>query len=187
MLVYVLIVLDEANDPNYILVGNYEMGFQFDRIKWHLWGFAEFDPSSIGIDRDSDKKSVLKVGSLEGDIYEQEVGRTNDNDDPIENFVKFGFIGDRTGSIKHCGGINLRIKGSGSLAMQLIGQDAVDSQTLTSLTLAATPGKEYFRPAFFQSEKISLKLSLNLEGSYFSLHRANIYTNVIFESRPMNA
>lgn len=181
---YILVTLDGATEPNYIIVGNYENGITFDRIKWHLWSFADFSPSGIGIDRDANKKTVLKVSSLSGNIYGQETDRRNDNSTAINNFAQFAYISQEQNAIHHCGGLGIRITGSGSLALELYGQDNVDYQSIGTLTLAATPGKEYMRPATFNSEKISVKLSLNAVGSYMKLNRVNVYTNLIFNSRP---
>jgi hypothetical protein len=184
LLLYILVSLDGAAEPNYIFVGNYENGFQFNKIKWHLWYFADFAPSGIAIDRDSNQKPILKVSSLSGNIYGQEVGRKNDVSTAIPTFIQFGPVGSNNNSIHHCGGVGLRIRGLGTLSSTLYGHENIDMMVLRTLTLVESPGKDYILPAFFQSEKISLKLELNAVGAYMQLLRANVYTNVVFESRP---
>jgi hypothetical protein len=184
LLLYILVPFNGSSENSHIFVVNYENGFQADRVKWHIWQFQEFAPSSIFIDRDANKKTVLKVSSLSGNIYAQEENRHNDDLSAIEQRVNFGYVGNSDNTIKHCGAIGLRIVGLGDLKLTLTGQDDVDFQALGDLTLSTTPGKEYIRPAFFQSEKIGLNLSFNNVNWYFKLHRVNVYTNVIFNSRP---
>jgi hypothetical protein len=184
MRVYILVTLDGAVSPNFIIVGNYENGFTNDRIKWHLWSFADFSPSSISIDRDANRKTVLKVSSLSGNIYAQEDNRRNDVLTAINHYVRFALVGQQTNSIHHFGAVGLRIAGSGDVEMELRGQDNVDFQDLGTITLSANPGHEYIRDAYLNTEKASLRLALNNVGSYMRIKRINIYVNVIFNSRP---
>ena len=184
LLLYILVPLYGTTENSHIFVVNYENGFLADRVKWHLWAFQYFSPSSILIDRDSNKKTILKVTSLSGNIYAQEENRRNDNNSAIQQYLNFGYIGSNDNSIKHCGGIGLRIAGVGDILMQIKGEDDIDFQDIGTLTLNTRPGKEYIRPAFFQSEKIGLQLTLNNVNWYFRLHRVNVYTNVAFNSRP---
>lgn len=184
-LIYVLVPLDGVSSPNYILVGDFERGFEADRIKWHLWSFAEFSPSCMGIDIDATtKKTTLKVATLSGNIYAQEDDRKNDAGVAINNFIQFALLGETANAIHHYGGIGLRIKGVGTLGVRLYGEDNIDTQILPNLVLAATPGKEYIRLANFQSEKASLKISLNEANGYFKLDKMGLYANVVFYSRP---
>lgn len=184
-LIYVLLPLDGAVSPNYIAVGEYENGLNFKSIKWHLWSFQDFSPSSIAIDIDfATKKSVLKVSSLSGNIYSQETDRKNDNLTSILSHVKFALLNQFPNAIHHVGALGFRIKGSGSLGIEIRGQEDIDLQTLPSLTLMATPGKEIIRQATFQSEKASVKLSLSSAEGYFKLKELNVYMNIAAFSRP---
>lgn len=185
LLIYILVPLDGAVSPNYIIVGEYENGITFDKIKWHLWSFQNFSPSSIAIDIDYiTKKLELKISSLSGNIYTPEVNRRNDNATAILSHIKFALLGDMPNAIHHVGAVGLRVKGSGSLVMELRGEDDVDVETVPPLTLVSTPGKEYIRPAKFQSEKASFKISMASANGYFILKEAVVYQNVIFLSRP---
>lgn len=184
-LIYILVPLDSAISPNYIIVGNFEDGFQWDRIKWHLWNITGISPSSISIDINSlTKKNVFKFGSLSGNIYEQEVDRHDDNGNSIPQHVQFSPVGSATNAINHVGGVGFRIKGSGTLALELWGQDNSDYQLLAPITLSSNPGREIIRPSTFMSEKASLKISINAVGSWFKLRKVNIYANEIYKSRP---
>lgn len=185
MLIYILVPLDASVSPNYIIVGDFENGFALDKIRWHLWSFSGLTPSSIAIDLEAvSKQTILKFSDLTGNIYKQEIGRTNDNSSSINNYIKFAMVGGRTNAIHHIGMIGLRVVGSGNLAMEVRGQDNIEYQTLPSLALSTTPGREFQRPSTFQSERISFKLSLNNVGSYFRLRKVTLYINQIYESRP---
>jgi hypothetical protein len=184
LLFYVLVTLDSAVAPNCIIVGNYENGFAFDRIKWHLWNFTLFDPTSIGIDRGLNKETVFKVSGSTGNLYAQEENRKNDNGEAINHFIKFAQVGGSSNSIHHCGGIGFRINGIGTMGLDLFGQDNKDHDVLPPLPLIENTGQELFRHAHFQSEKIALRISLHSYDAYFKLRKLNVYTNVIFSSRP---
>lgn len=184
-LLYILVPLDGATSPNYIIVGDYENGLDFKGTKWHLWSFVDFSPSSIAIDLDfSTKKTVLKTTSLSGNIYSQEENRRNDNSAIIPSHVQFALLSEVPNAIHHVGALGFRVKGSGVLDINIYGQDNIDTQAIPGLTLSATPGKEYIRPATFQSEKASVKISMNELNEYFILKELVVYMNVIFLSRP---
>lgn len=185
LLLYILAPFDGAISPNYIIVGDYENGFDSERIKWHLWSFQDFSPSSIGIDVDfTTKKKVLKVSSLSGNIYEQEQDRRNDNSSFIPCYIRTALVGAPDNSIHHFGAIGLRIKGSGNIKIELFGQDDIDYFLCAPVALSANPGKEFVRECFFQSERCSVKLSIENLNEWFSLRKINVYANEIFASRP---
>lgn len=184
-LIYILVPLDGAISPNYIIVGNFENGFQWDRIKWHLWNITGISPSSIGVDVNPiTKKNVFKFGSLSGNIYAQEVDRRNDDGNAINQVVRFALVGSKTQAIHHFGAVGLRVKGSGTLGLKIYNMDDTEFEQLANITLSATQGQEILREASLNSEKASLELTLNSFGSYFKLRRANVYVNVIFNSWP---
>lgn len=185
LLLYILVPLDGAVSPNSIIVGDYENGFDTERIKWHLWSFQDFSPSSIGVDIDfTTKKKILKVSSLSGNLYEQEVGRKNDNGSFIPCYIRTAMVGAPDNAIHHFGGVGLRIKGTGNIKIELFGQDDIDYQLCGTLALQANPGREFFRLATFQSERASVKLSVANTGEWFSLRKINLYANEIFAGRP---
>lgn len=184
-LIYILVPLDGAVSPNYILVAEYENGLNFDKLKWHIWSLQDFSPSSIAIDLDNTtKKTTFKLSSLSGNIYTQEIGRRNDNNTSILSHIKFALIHEVQNAIHHIGALGFRIKGSGTLNIEIRGQENIDVQTLPNLTLGATPGKEIIRQSFFQSEKASVKISMSSANGYFILRELTLYMNLIFMSRP---
>ena len=187
MLIYFLCALDGATTTNAIVVGNFENGFTFDAIRWHVWGFANWFPSSIGVDRDlNTAEPVFKVASLSGNIYKQEKKRRDDELIAIPCFIQFSLTGAQSHTITHCGAIGLRIKGNGLLLLSLWGQDDVDNQTIAPVNLfSCRPGREITRLAHFQSERVSLKLELKNYGEWFLLNRINLFLNVIFNTRPI--
>jgi hypothetical protein len=186
MLLYILVPVDGSTDTNAIIVGNFENGLTFEAIKWHFWGFPGFYPSSIAIDRDDEGESVLKIASLTGNIYRQEPRRRNDNGIRIPFYIQFALIAIQNHTITHCGGVGFRMKGLGDLKITLLGQDAVDNQVLAPVPLlCCKPGKEVTRLAHFQSEKVSLKIEMTNYGDWFTLNRANLFLNTIFNTRPI--
>jgi hypothetical protein len=186
MLIYMLCAVDGSTQTNAIVVGNFENGFTFDKIRWHIWGFLGFFPSSIGVDRDQDTaETVFKVASRTGNLYKQEVSRRDDDLIRIPAYIQFSLTAAEDSTITHCGAVALRIKGVGSLLMSLWGQDDVDNQTLAPVNLTSCrPGKEFVRLAHFQSERVSLKIEVANYGEWFIINKINLFLNTIFVTRP---
>ena len=185
MLVYILVAIDTTNNTNAILVGNFENGFTPDKIKWHIWSFNPFVPSCIGIDRDDNKKTILKVSSHLGNIYVQEKNRRDDVNEVIPCFTHFALANIKPHAIHHVGALSFRMMGKGIMKMTLFGQDKVDNQILPGINLNCSPGKEFTSLAHFQSEKASLRVSNHNVGDYYLIRQVNMYINVIFETRPL--
>ncbi len=185
LLIYITLSLGEVGKINAILVGNFENGFNWQAIKWHLWSFSQFTPTCIGIDRDAKKKTVLKISSSLGNIYQQAAKRTDDNGYKIVCYVKFALINIQPNTITHIGGIGFRLKGMGLINLDLYGQDEVDHLELPSMNMACAPGKEFIALSHFQSEKAALRIETENVGDYFHINRINLYANIIFNSRPL--
>lgn len=185
MLLYLLLPIGDTDKTNTLIVGNFEDGLNFKSIKWHKWQFAPFVPSCIGIDRLPNRKTTLKLSSLTGNIYLTEPHRRLDVEDKISCWTRFALINMRPNNIHHYGAVGFRMKGKGLLGIKLFGQDKVDNQTLPSINLNCVPGKEFMSLAHFQSEKCSVYIENAEAGDYYLINRINLYTNIIFGTRPL--
>jgi hypothetical protein len=183
-LLYMTVPLEGEISPTHLFVCNFENGFQFNSVKWHMWQFP-FEPTCIGIDKLDSKKTELKISSLTGNIYKMVPKRTNDEGIKIRNYVKFGFVAAAPNAITHIGAIAFRIKGFGLLKLELLGQDEIDRMPLPSLNLVCMPGKEFTLLTHFQSEKVSLRIEPESVDHYFYLNRINMFANVIYNTRPL--
>ena len=185
MHIYMTVPIDGNGNISHILVGNFENGFNWNSIKWHKWSFTQFLPTCIGIDRESDKKTVLKISGNLGNIFKIAPKRRNDDGYSIPCYVKFALIGLAPNALTHIGAIGFRIQGFGLLNLKLFGQDEVEYKSLPSLNLKCGPGKEFHVLTHFQSEKVALRIELSNIDEYFYINRINMYSNIIFNSRPL--
>lgn len=175
--IYVLLPLDASTVPNYILVGDYQNGFDAQMIRFALWRLP-FDVNCMSLDVENDIP-VLYIGANEG-IYKLDETRFNDNGTGIDSSVSFAFISD-LGRILHCAGIRLRCNGSGSLQLSLASLSR--SANLPSLTLASYK-QELVRLANFVDDHVSLTIRTNLFNERFKLTRIVYMNKTIFEFRP---
>lgn len=185
MLIYILVAIDETDKTNAIIVGNFENGFSWDRIRWHFWKSEAFTPSCIGIDRDANKKTVLTVSGHLGNIYVQEKNRRDDVEIRIPCHIHFSLLSLKPHAIHHVGAISFRMMGAGILRMTLFGLDKKEFQDLPGINLNCSPGKEFMSLAHFQSEKASLLIHNENIGDYYYIKRIDMHMNIIFETRPL--
>ena len=185
MLIYILVAIDETDKTNALIVGNFENGFAWDRIKWHIWNSAAFTPSCIGIDRDNKQRTVLTISSHLGNIYAQEKNRRDDSGNKISCYTHFSLLALKPHAVHHCGAVSFRMMGKGVLKLRLIGQDTKDYQDLPGINLNCGPGKEFMSLAHFQTERISLRVENENVGDYYYIRRIDMHLNVIFETRPL--
>lgn len=184
--IYVAVPLDNATSCSHILVGDYTEGLDAKNIKWHIWASDAFTVECISVSiNNSTKKTFLRVGGRAGNLWNQTVGEVNDNSvTAIESYVQFSDMYLEEGKVHHLVGITTRVIGSGSLQYSIRGEDDSNIVNLNSLTLAASPGREYFKHANYNNEKISVKIRTNLAGEYFKLQSITLYLQAVWNTRP---
>lgn len=186
-LVYVLVPLDSATSPSHIFVGDYSEGMDFRNIRWHIWGFdaTAFAPACIAVGINNiTKKTYLRIGGYDGNVYNQTVGTLTDNGVAIDCYMQFALLFEEAGWVHHFAGIELRIVGAGSLQLSLRGEDATSVVNLNGLTLASAPGREYFRHSNYNNEKCSIKLRTSGATEWFNLKHLKLFTRPIWATRP---
>lgn len=182
-LVYCAIPLDGATSPSHVLVGDYQEGL--DKFKWDLWTFP-VAPTSIVVDvASATRQSILKLGSLTGNVYKLDTAATDDFDTAISSYVQFGHLPfDDDEKIWHFTGIRLRARGTGALDIQLFGEDGIRTETPSSIVLAELPGQAIFRGFDFTNEKCSVKIGIDEIGERFTITKFILYAKVEWEIRP---
>jgi hypothetical protein len=186
---YCAVPLDAATSPSHILFFDYNNGLAADAVRWSVWNFP-VAPVSIVVDVDvTTKRSVFKFAGYSGNVYKYDASASDDFGTAIESFIEFAFLpheadASRQEGLYHLGGINLRIRGSGSLQITARSQD--DDQTITGvpLTLTATSGIERFRLLDMLSFRSAVKLRTNLSGEYFHLTKFTQLVKWVYSELP---
>ncbi len=183
--IYILVPLDEATHCSHFIVGDFGEGFNHEQIRWHLWGFTTLVPECFALSVDSTTKEVyLRFGDRTANTYNQDADTVNDDSVNIETYVQMALLYVEDGWVHHLVGVGLRIKGSGNLDIDICGEDESNEITLPPLALAEDPGREYFRPANYNAERISIKLYMNGVNEYFELKKAIAYLKPVWATRP---
>lgn len=183
--IFVLVPLDAATTPSHIFYANYSLGLTPDKIRWAIWTLAP-TPKSIILSVNYTTSVVnLNYATTTG-IYEMKSGLTNDASTAIDCLVRHAFLDySGIGAVNHYHAIRLHIVGTGNLVPTLYSQDYAQSQTLNSVALSTTPGKEYTIRCDLTSERMSLKLRVSNINENFQLMRTVIFGKKVWDSRPI--
>jgi len=181
---FAAIPLDGATTPSHILYGNFNEGLSSETVKWDLWTFPRA-PQTILIDIDNtSKKTILKFGSLAGNIYKLDESQLSDFGTAIDSWIETALLpGDNDDSVLHFTGVRVRANGSGILGVTVRGLDNALSATGESITLASASGKGLFSGFNFTSERASVKLRVFNSGDFYKLTKASIYVAPAWEQR----
>jgi len=186
-LIYCLVPLDSATSPSHIIIGDFTNGLDYENIRWHLWSFnaLAFSPAAIAVGiNNTTQRTYLRVGGYEGNIYNQGVGVLTDNLVAIDCYIRLGLLFEEVGFVHHYAGLELRINGSGSLQLNVRGEDNAVSSNLNNMPLVASSGKEYFRHANLVNEKCSVKLRVSNPNEHFNLKHLRLFVRPLARTRP---
>lgn len=87
-------------------------------------------------------------------------------------------------SILHFGAVTLKVNGTGTLRMSLIGLDEVRTYTLNTLTMQTAPGKEPTVLANFNSQRARLRMKTTAIDEYMRIDRVIIWIKELATSYP---
>ena len=176
-LIYVLVVLDTATEPTHLLVGDYSNGFDYKRIRWHIWTSDAFNFSSIMVDESQvTGTTYLRIAGQSGDVYDYDEDIRQDDGNAFESRVQFALLYQYPNYVHHFAAMGLRIKGAGDLTINCTAEDGTNSRDSESLTLSEAPGKEYLRILGYEAEKCSVKLGVTAADNYFKIHNMTLYS-----------
>jgi hypothetical protein len=182
---YAVVPLDGATTPNALLYCDYSNGFTVPDVRWAFWEFANYRPTAIGIDVDDDGEPLLKIASLDGNIYFLDETVVNDNlvaiPDPT---FETGHIGDDKVMVHYFGGVRLRVTGTGILNLSFLGLDDAVTTFAPSMILSAAPGRFLQSEFSLQSQTGRLKGLTDAYGEKFRITQINIYHNPFWAEEP---
>lgn len=188
--IYVAAPIDSATEPNYLLVGDYSDGRDYQKIRWTPWKLHK-NPTAIGMAFLPTDASLnpykLRFGSIDASsnyLWGYDASVITDDGVAIEAYWKFAPLPIVVGEVGVFKVIRLRVRGVGTLELTLTNEDNSGSVTPPSLTLSTTPGKDLQRFINFVNEKMALKLRTNNLTHYWILDRADFYGCSLWPVRP---
>jgi hypothetical protein len=187
--IFISVPLDGATSISHILYADYSKAFTIyqtideTKIKWATWVFPSA-PVSISGDKDPvTNKSILHI-ALTNNVYDMKDGITDDFGNAIDSWIWTSLKTAGAGWINHFGGMKLRVKGNGLLQISMYGEDEVFQSNAPSITLQATPGREFDQLINVLNEKCSVKLRVNNFGEYFTLSEFTLWAKPVYLRRP---
>jgi hypothetical protein len=172
---YAAIPLDNAVECSHILVGNYDKAFNRygqlvgSQVRWSLWVFP-WNVSTIVIDSNAFKKTVLKQAGFEGHIYEQDNSVVLDDNNKIVSLIQTHLYANKGKFINHFSFLEGRIEGIGKLNIYLYGVNNKKIINPPAWDLIVDTDLYYQKPINFVGTKMSIKLMSNLNaGDRFTI------------------
>lgn len=184
--IYVSVPLDNVTINNCILVCDYAKGLDANSVRWSLWVFP-INTDSIEVDVDfTTKETILFISAIgNGNIYRTKDGLTDDWASAIDSYtITAGLGANETGNINHYAGIRSRVRGSGSLAIKLIGSDAVQTLDVPGWTLSLTTGGKQTRKVDFEGEAMYVQFRTNAVGHWFHWNELTVFGIPVWEELP---
>lgn len=182
-LLFIALPLDSNLRPNILLVGDYSDGLDPQNISWTPW---EFPYSDLCIAMQIlNGMPTLRIGSLNGNVYNWPSETYNDNGTGIDSYFEHGPIKiDDSGAITHCAGVRISGRGVGILQCRFQNQDSVKTTNYATTTLGITPGLDYFRRANFQAERMFIRFRTNLFNQRFTINAVSYFIKPLWAMRP---
>jgi hypothetical protein len=169
----------------FCLHADYSKGLDSQNICWSMWAWG-FDAGGLAASvitmalHPIDNKYALrimgfydtKMWTLDDDLYQ-------DGDVFNTAVLESGFIDTDPGTVHFFLGIQVRGKGSSTVALQLTDGSAVN--TPVALTISSTYTRDYLRLCNFTAEKARYRLS---GGCPYTINRLDFYCKSMFPQRP---
>jgi hypothetical protein len=183
--IYVSLPLDGSTVTNTILFADYSNGLNAKNIKWSTWIFPN-KPVSIALDVDDASKEVIfRYAPENGTITKMDSTVRNDYNTAIQTKFETAEVpSDSKGEVFHHGGVRLRVYGSGNLVLTVTTLDGAQVTNLTGITL--TPGPTIYPMRIFnaQSEKITIRGTLQNNNEYLVVTKMWAFVRQLWLTRP---
>jgi len=188
---------------NTLLLGDYSLGLTPKTIRWAPWSY---DIPITTLELHNVETVFLgatpNISNYSG-FYKIVDGKTHDTlynlSDVLANFkfpnptIQTAFVNESGSArenkssgenINHYASIRLRANGAGNLIPKFYGLDEVETQTLVSLPMSSTPGREPTRLANFQQQRALLELKTTEIDETMRINRIIIYARPVFVEFP---
>src|ERR1051325_8460864 len=181
---YACVPLNDASECSHIIYGDYSQGLDFENIRWDVWEFPRA-PQTVVVDIDSSSnKSVMKFGSLAGNVYKMDTTATSDFGTAIDAYIEFGYLPiTDDDAVRSFVGTRVRVFGSGSLNVTAHGLDSIETCGPYTITLSATPGHPIFQGMNLVSERCAVKFRTVGINDRYTITKMSLMTADIWEQR----
>lgn len=189
-IVYAAVPLDNSVECSHILSGDYANAFNRygqlvgAQVRWSLWAFP-WQVSTIVLDSNAAKDTVLKQAGFEGNIYESDKRFSLDDNTRITSYIQVHLISTKGKFVNHFGFLEFRGQGVGGLNVFLYGTNRVKIAILPRFNLVETPNLYYQKPINFTDTKMSVKLMSNLNaGDKFTIFDLSVDAKSLWAETP---
>lgn len=166
--IYVSVPLDSAVDCSHILVGDYQIGMDYNNIRWDMWVLPQVIKCIAMEIHNTTLKPELKFGN--NNIYKLDDTVISDYGTAIDSFFDTAYIPENiSGEIYHYHMVTARATGNGALQLILSSIDDTIIVTAPSLNLSSGPGRYLQRLVNLSVPRLKLRCRVNLAGEYFSI------------------
>ena len=185
----VAVPLDAATAISHILYADYSEAFTVYNtlderaIKWSIWTFPTAPTCFIGDKDATTLESVVHFALTAGNIYTMKDGLTSDFANAFESYWKSSSLESASGWVNHFGGVLFRCTGSCVMQIKIYGEDDTDEVTLPTMTITASPGKDYFRLMNKLSERMYIKFRTNLIDETYTFNRVDVFSKPVYMRR----
>jgi len=187
---YACIPLDNSVECSHIVVGDYANAFNRygqlvgSLVRWSLWAFPWL-VSTIVLDSNAFKDTVLKQAGFEGNIYESDKRVDLDDNTRITSYIQLHLIATKGKFVNHYGFLEFRGQGVGDLNVYLYGTNRVKIATPPKFVLTLTPNLYYQKPINFTDTKMSVKLMSNINaGDKFTIFDLSVDAKSLWAETP---
>jgi hypothetical protein len=193
-LIYITCPIDDALEPDTLLVCDYSDGRDYQSVRWCKWRFHR-DAACVGMayfgSSISPTSYTLKVGSLNSSyLYSLTDNQKSDDGEIITFDYTPGPVCIKSGGVNCYKMLGFRIpRGRGRLDMQLSGEDGSNPfQVPAPLQMTVGPGKETQRGINYVNEKLTLKISGGKAlNDYMVLDRIDVWGLNLWPVRPQTS
>ena len=189
-ILYASVPLDTNVECSHILIGDYNNAFNRygqlvgSQVRWSMWVFP-WQISSVVVDTNIYKETILKLSGFEGNIYEMDEAVVLDDNNRITSYVQTHLITSKAKSVSHYGFLEGRIEGSGNFNIFLYSTNYLKSVSPPKWVLVEEPNLYYQKPINFVATKMSIKLmSYSNAGDFFKLFDLSVDVKPLWAETP---
>lgn len=186
--IYCAVPLDAATSPSHILVCDFGAGLTMEAVKWGTWTLPTA-AVSIGVDvNNTTKKTIFKFSPLTGNVYNLDPDSTNDYGTAIPYRFKTAHLGfSSVDGISQFVVARMRVRGIGSLQLDIVGLDDLNLINPGTILLIPTPGRPYDFKFNYNSTKAAFDFTGGFNsGDTFILNKIQVFGSELWIESPVN-
>lgn len=188
--VYACVPLDNATECTHIIVGDYNNSFNRygqlvgSMVRWSFWTHPWL-VSTIVLDNNADRTTVLKQSGFEGNIYEQDETVDLDDNTRIPSSIESHLISLKGKQVCHFGFLETRVEGTGYLNIFISSPNKKRFKIIPRWVLVEDAEYYYQKPINFNATKMSVKLTCNLNaGERFRIFDLSVDVKPLWAETP---